>query len=206
MPGKKIQTMKKRRTKYNKTRKGKKSGGGSGTLKKQQKMAAIREAREAKKNNIEKDEMEVLQMLDSYLNEAEEITRIQDRIKQLKASLERNERLLPKNAIVRRPSGRYGFPESKPESKSSKSVEYGFHELKPESESESDYGFPSGGGVFDRYESVSNIGRDSGSYAKPNNNVKKLVKKYKENFGLNKKSTGNYDRLNSKRKRISRRK
>ena len=63
----------------------------------------------------------------------------------------------------------------------------------------------SGGGVFDRYESVSNIGRDSGSYAKPNNNVKKLVKKYNE-FGLNKKSTGNYDRLNSKRKRISRRK
>ena len=202
MPGKKIQTMKKRRTKYNKTRKGKKSGGGSGTLNKQQKMAAIREAREAKKNNIEKYAMEELQMLDSYLNEAEEITRIQDRIKQLKASLERNERLLPKKAIVRRPSGRYGFPESE----SSKSVEYGFPKVKPESESESKYGFSVGGGVFDRYESVSNIGRDSGSYAKPNNNVKKLVKKYKENFGLNKKSTGNYDRLNSKRKRISRRK
>lgn len=160
MPGKKIQTMKKRRTKYNKTRKGKKSGGGSTEITHIQ-------------NRIEQLE--------------ESLKYIQNRIKQLEESLERNEDLLPKNAIVRSPSGRYGFPESKPES---------------------EYGFNTGGGVFDKYESVSNIGRDSGPYAKLNNKVVRLVNQHNENFGLNKKSTGtgNYDRLNSKRKRMSRRK
>ena len=179
MPGKKIQTMKKRRTKYNKMRKSKKSGGGS-TGKRKKLNRKTKEERDIE--NQQKLKV-ALASLDSYLNKAEksaeqkEITRIQNRIKQLKESLVRNEGLLPKKAIVRSPSGIYGFPEST-----------------------SKYGFSAGGGVFDRYESVSNIGRDSGSYAKPNNNVKKLVKKYNE-FGLNKKSTGNYDRLNSKRKR-----
>jgi len=157
-------------------RKSKKSGGGS-TGKRKKLNRKTKEERDIE--NQQKLKV-ALASLDSYLNKAEksaeqkEITRIQNRIKQLKESLVRNEGLLPKKAIVRSPSGIYGFPEST-----------------------SKYGFTDGGAD---YEPVTNIGRDSGSYAKPNNNVKKLVKKYNE-FGLNKKSTGNYDRLNSKRKR-----
>jgi hypothetical protein len=182
MPGKKIQTMKKRRTKYKKTRKGKKSGGGS-TGKRKKLNRKTKEERD--KENQQKLKV-ALASLDSYLNKAEksaeqkEITRIQNRIKQLKESLVRNEGLLPKKAIVRNPSSIYGFPD----------------------DLSSKYGFTDGGAD---YEPVTNIGPESGSYAKPNNNVKKLVKRYNE-FGLNKKSTGNYDRLNSKRKRMSIRK
>ena len=185
MPAKKFKTMKKRRTKFKKTCKSKKSGGGNSSKRKKL------NRKTKKERDIEnQQELKVaLASLDSYLNKAEksaeqkEITRIQNRIKQLKESLVRNEGLLSKKAIVRSPSGIYGFPD----------------------DLSSKYGFTAGGAD---YESVSNIGPESGPYAKLNNKVKNLVKhfegknkdkNYKKNTGIN-----SYNKLTGKR--ISRRK